>query len=84
MKCPPCQQENPSQAKLAAARLARGLYPKHVPERGIDSEAGLEGERGLFIAKGDPWLRQPRLMQPTSHCERVAAYAETVVALDGR
>ena len=39
---------------------------------------------GLLTAEGDLWLRQPRLMQPASHRERVAAYAETMVALEGR
>lgn len=39
---------------------------------------------GRLTAEGDLSLRQRRLMQPTSHRERVAAYAETRVAPEGR
>ena len=31
---------------------------------------------GLFLAEGDLWLRQRRLMQPAFHRQRVAAYGE--------
>jgi hypothetical protein len=51
-----------------------------TPEaRFINSKAALEGERKQ--AFGDRWLRRRRLMQPA---ERVAAYAETMVALEER
>jgi cytochrome P450 len=39
---------------------------------------------GRLTAEGDLWLRQRRLMQPTSHRERVAARAETMIAPEGR
>jgi cytochrome P450 len=39
---------------------------------------------GLLTAEGDLWLRQRRLLQPASHRERGAVYAETMVALEGR
>jgi cytochrome P450 len=39
---------------------------------------------GLLTAEDDLWLRQRRLKQPASHRERVAAHAETLVALEGR
>jgi hypothetical protein len=44
--------------------------------------AGGAGEERMF--RLDLWLRQRRLVQPASHRERVAAYAETMVALERR
>lgn len=54
-----------------------------VKSRGIRLLRALLGD-GLVVAEGDLWLRQRRLMQPASHRERVAAYAGTTVALEGR
>ncbi len=39
---------------------------------------------GLLLSEGDFWLRQRRLMQPAFHRERVAGYADTMVALTRR
>jgi hypothetical protein len=38
---------------------------------------------GLVTAERDLWLRQRRLIQAASHRERIAAHAETMVALEG-
>jgi cytochrome P450 len=54
-----------------------------IKSRGIRLTRLFLGD-GLVTAEGDLWLRQRRLMQPASHRERVAAYAETMVALEGR
>jgi cytochrome P450 len=35
---------------------------------------------GLFLAQGDTWLRQRRLVQPAFHRQRVAAYGEVMTA----
>jgi len=34
---------------------------------------------GLFLAEGDLWLRQRRLMQPAFHRQRVATYGEVMI-----
>ena len=39
---------------------------------------------GLFLAEGDLWLRQRRLIQPAFHRERVAAYGEVMTAYTAR
>ena len=39
---------------------------------------------GLLLSEGDFWLRQRRLMQPAFRRERVASYADTMVALTRR
>ncbi len=39
---------------------------------------------GLLLSEGDVWLRQRRLIQPAFRRERVASYAETMVALTRR
>jgi hypothetical protein len=53
----------------------------HQKSRGIRLMGAFLGD-GLLTAEGDLWLRQRR--QPASHRERVAAHAETLVALEGR
>jgi len=42
------------------------------------------GGNGLFLSEGDFWLRQRRLMQPAFHRQRIASYAETMVAYTQR
>src|SRR5215475_11318263 len=38
------------------------------------------GGNGLFLAEGDRWLRQRRLLQPAFHRQRLAGYGEVMVA----
>jgi cytochrome P450 len=54
-----------------------------IEGRGIRLMRAFLGD-GLVTAEGDLWLRQRRLTQPASPGERVAAYAETMVALEAR
>jgi cytochrome P450 len=39
---------------------------------------------GLIINEGDDWMRQRRLIQPAFHRERIAAYADVMVAFTQR
>ena len=39
---------------------------------------------GLFLAEGDTWLRQRRLMQPAFHRQRVAGYGDVMTAATAR
>src|SRR5262245_64818281 len=39
---------------------------------------------GLFLAEGDTWLKQRRLVQPAFHRQRVAAYADVMTAFTER
>ena len=39
---------------------------------------------GLVVSEGEFWRRQRRLMQPAFHRDRIAAYAEDMVAAAGR
>ena len=50
-----------------------------IKSRGIRLLRGLLGD-GLFVAEGDLWLRQRRLMQPAFHRQRVAAYGEIMAS----
>jgi cytochrome P450 len=54
-----------------------------IKTRGVRLLRALLGD-GLFVAEGDLWLRQRRLMQPAFHRQRVAAYGETMAAFAGR
>jgi hypothetical protein len=54
-----------------------------IGSRGIRLISAFLGD-GRLTAHGDLWLRQRRPMQPASHRERAAAYAETMLALEGR
>ena len=54
-----------------------------IKSRGIRLLRGLLGD-GLFVAEGDLWLRQRRLMQPAFHRQRVAAYGEVMAAYASR
>ena len=40
--------------------------------------------QGLLTSDGEPWRTQRRLMQPAFHRERIAGYADTMVAFAGR
>ena len=42
------------------------------------------GGNGLFLAEGDPWLRQRRLLQPAFHRQRLAGYGEVMTAFARR
>jgi len=42
------------------------------------------GGNGLFLAEGDSWLRQRRLLQPAFHRQRLAGYGEVMVAFARR
>jgi cytochrome P450 len=48
-----------------------------IKSRGIRLLRALLGD-GLFVAEGDLWLRQRRLMQPAFHRKRVAAYGDVM------
>ena len=39
---------------------------------------------GLFVAEGEGWLRQRRLMQPAFHRQRIAGYGEVMAAYAAR
>ena len=39
---------------------------------------------GLFVAEGEGWLRQRRLMQPAFHRQRIAGYGEIMAAYAAR
>jgi cytochrome P450 len=39
---------------------------------------------GLFLAEGDAWLRQRRLVQPAFHRQRLAAYGDVMTAFTER
>jgi cytochrome P450 len=39
---------------------------------------------GLFLAEGDTWLRQRRLLQPAFHRQRVAGYGDVMTAATAR
>jgi len=54
-------------------------HRKFIKGRGLQANRELFGN-GLLTSEGDFWLRQRRLMQPAFHRERIAAYAETMVA----
>ncbi len=54
-----------------------------IKSRGIRLLRALLGD-GLFVAEGDLWLRQRRLMQPAFHRQRVAAYGEVMAAYAAR
>jgi len=54
-------------------------HKKFIKGRGLQANRELFGN-GLLTSEGDFWLRQRRLMQPAFHRERIAAYAETMVA----
>jgi cytochrome P450 len=54
-----------------------------IKSRGIRLMRAFLGD-GLFVAEGDLWLRQRRLMQPAFHRERVAAYGEIMTAYAAR
>jgi cytochrome P450 len=55
-------------------------YIKNFAQRMLSPWLG----KGLLLSEGDLWLRQRRLMQPAFHRERVASYADTMVALTRR
>jgi cytochrome P450 len=55
-------------------------YVKNFAQRMLAPWLG----NGLLLSEGDFWLRQRRLMQPAFRRERVASYAEPVVALTRR
>jgi cytochrome P450 len=54
-----------------------------IKSRGVRLLRGLLGD-GLFVAEGDLWLRQRRLMQPAFHRQRVAAYGAVMAAYASR
>jgi cytochrome P450 len=35
---------------------------------------------GILVSEGEPWRRRRRMMQPAFHRERIAAFADTIVA----
>ena len=42
------------------------------------------GGNGLFLAEGDRWLRQRRLLQPAFHRQRLSGYGEVMTAFARR
>jgi hypothetical protein len=54
-----------------------------IENRGIRLMGAFLGD-GRLTAEGDLRLRQRRVMQPASHRERAAVYAQTMVTLEGR
>ena len=48
-----------------------------IKSRGVRLLRPLLGN-GLFLAEGDSWLRQRRLLQPAFHRQRVAGYGEVM------
>lgn len=54
-----------------------------IKGRGFQSNRRIFGN-GLLISEGDFWLRQRRLVQPAFHRDRIAAYAEVMVAFTER
>src|SRR5207249_6324500 len=56
---------------------------KFMKGRGLERAKRLLGE-GLLTSEGATHLRQRRLMQPAFHRDRIAAYADTMVAYADR
>ena len=54
-----------------------------VKSPGVRLLQPLVGE-GLFLAEGESWLRQRRLLQPAFHRQRIAGYGEVMTALADR
>lgn len=54
-----------------------------IKGRGFQANRAIFGN-GLLISEGDFWLRQRRLAQPAFHRDRVAEYADTMVAYTER
>ena len=88
-----CAREYGDVVPIRLAR-ARGLliyHPDAIEEvlvvrhrdftktQGIRLLRALVGD-GLFLAEGDLWLRQRRLMQPAFHRQRIAGYGEVMAA----
>ena len=62
--------------------------PRHQPSEGLQerrtgSDHILLGD-GISLKEGEEWRRERRLMQPSFHRDRMAAYGEDVVALTER
>ncbi len=81
--------------KVGAQRMALLNHPDYVEDvlvtrarmfkkgRALERAKRLLGE-GLLTAEGDAHLRQRRLVQPSFHRQRVAGYAEAMVARASR
>jgi cytochrome P450 len=54
-----------------------------IKSRGVRLLRPLLGN-GLFLAEGESWLRQRRLLQPAFHRQRVAGYGEVMTAYAAR
>jgi len=54
-----------------------------IKSRGVRLLRPLLGE-GLFLAEGESWLRQRRLLQPAFHRQRIAGYGEIMAAFATR
>jgi cytochrome P450 len=77
--------------RLARARGLMVYHPDAIEEvlvvrsrdftktQGIRLLRALVGD-GLFLAEGELWLRQRRLMQPAFHRQRIAAYGDVMTA----
>ena len=50
-----------------------------IKSRGVRLLRALLGD-GLLLSEGDFWLRQRRLVEPTFHRQRVAAYGDVMAA----
>ena len=54
-----------------------------IKSRGVRLLRPLLGD-GLFLAEGESWLRQRRLLQPAFHRQRIAGYGEVMAAYAAR
>ncbi|HEU4439207.1 MAG TPA: cytochrome P450 [Methylomirabilota bacterium] len=63
----------------AIEELLVGRNRDFIKSRGVRLLRPLLGN-GLFLAEGDSWLRQRRLLQPAFHRQRVAGYGDVMSA----
>ena len=82
-------------ARIGPRRVCLLSHPDHVREVLVTQQknfikslslrrtSALLGQ-GLLTSDGEPWRTQRRLMQPAFHRERIAGYADTMVAFAAR
>jgi len=67
----------------AIEELLVARHRDFIKSPGVRLLQPLVGE-GLFLAEGESWLRQRRLLQPAFHRQRIVGYGEVMAALADR